>query len=244
MITAYESLDGNWIGASNPETIINLSIQNDNFVGHEIDYKTSQMKEEPLFTVNLSKKISQSSDGASELVLVREDTLINSDGQILYRDYKNKQNKMMCMTNWSSKIPQSMLKRLDELRITAARHCLECTQEACSMKIWPEGNEKEALLCKRIFCQPTGTVKKNIFGELDKFPSGKSTALFHYSINEEGEIKDLKIQEVIGSMDEKQASLYLNLMLKSHKYKELIIENQKFGITNLRGVINWKLDKR
>ena len=45
-------------------------------------------------------------------------------------------------------------------------------------------------------------------------------------------------------MDEKQASLYLNLMLKSHKYKELIIENQKFGITNLRGVINWKLDKR
>ena len=45
-------------------------------------------------------------------------------------------------------------------------------------------------------------------------------------------------------MDEKQASLYLNLILKSHKYKELIIENQKFGITNLRGVINWKLNKR
>ena len=79
---------------------------------------------------------------------------------------------------------------------------------------------------------------------MDKFPSGKNSALFHYSINEDGEIKDIKIQEVIGTMNKKQANLYLGLLLKSHKYKELIIENQKFGITNLRGVINWKLDKR
>ena len=57
-----------------------------------------------------------------------------------------------------------------------------------------------------------------------------------------GEI--IKVQEVIGSMNKKQANLYLGLMLKNHKYKELIIENQKFGITNLRGAINWKLDKR
>ena len=55
-------------------------------------------------------------------------------------------------------------------------------------------------------------------------------------------IKDIKIQEVIGTMNKKQANLSLGLLLKSLKYKELIIENQKFGITNLRGVINWKIE--
>ena len=50
--------------------------------------------------------------------------------------------------------------------------------------IWAEGNEKEALLCKRIFCQPIETIRKNI--EIDKFP-------YHYSINEDGEIKDIKV---------------------------------------------------
>ena len=111
------------------------------------------------------------------------------------------------------------------------------------MKIWPEGNEKEALLCKRIFCQPIETIRKNIFGEIDKFPSGKNSALFHYSISKNGEIKDIKVQEIIGSMNKKQAYLFLSFILKRHKYKELIIKNQKFGINNLRGVINWKLDK-
>lgn len=243
-ISSEENLEGNWIGASNPETIINLSIKDNNFIAHEIDFSTNQMKDEVLFTVNLSKNQAQSSDAKSELVLVEADTVIGADGRILYRDYKNKNKKMMCMSDWSSQVPRSMLKRLNELRRTATKHCLKCNTDACEMKVWAEGNEKEALLCKRIFCQPIETIRKNIFGEIDKFPSGKNTALFHYSINEDGEIKDIKVQEIIGSMNKKQANLYLSLMLKSHKYKELTIENQKFGITNLRGVINWKLDKR
>ncbi len=243
-ISSEERLEGNWIAVSNPEMIINLTIKDDNFVAREIDFSSNKMKDEALFTVNLLENLSRSSEGKSELIFIREDTLINADGQTLYRDYRNKNKKMMCMSGWSSQVPKSMLKRLDELRQTASRHCLKCNADTCEMKIWPEGNEKEALLCKRIFCLPIETIKKNIFGELDKFPSGKNYALFHYSINKEGEIKDLKIQEVIGSMDEKQASQYLNLILKSHKYKELIIENQKFGITNLRGVINWKHNKR
>ena len=244
VITSEKSFEGNWIGASNPERIINLSIQDDNFVAHEIDYRTSQMKEEPLFNLNLSKNVAQSSDRESELVLIREDILIDSYGQILYRDYKNKQNKMMCMTDWSSKVPQSMLTGLDELRVTAARHCLKCNQEACSMKIWPEGNEKEVLLCKRIFCQPTDTIKRNILGELDKFPSGKNYAVFYYSIGKDGQIKDIEVQESFGSMNKKQANLYLNLMLRSHRYKTLLIENNPLELTNLRGVINWKLERR
>ena len=243
-ISSEENLEGNWIGASNPETIISLSIKDNNFIAHEIDFSTNQMKDEVLFTVNLSKNQAQSSDAKSELVLVEADTVIGADGRILYRDYKNKNKKMMCMSDWSSQVPRSMLNRLNELRRTATKHCLKCNTDACEMKVWAEGNEKEALLCKRIFCQPIATIRKNIFGEIDKFPSGKNTALFHYSINEDGEIKDIKVQEIIGSMNKKQANLYLGLMLKSHKYKELIIENQKFGITNLRGVINWKLDKR
>ena len=243
-ISSEENLEGNWIGASNPETIISLSIKDNNFIAHEIDFSTNQMKDEVLFTVNLSKNQAQSSDAKSELVLVEADTVIDADGRILYRDYKNKNKKMMCMSDWSSQVPRSMLQRLNELRRTATKHCLKCNTDACEMKVWAEGNEKEALLCKRIFCQPIATIRKNIFGEIDKFPTGKNTALFHYSINEDGEIKDIKVQEIIGSMNKKQANLYLGLMLKSHKYKELIIENQKFGITNLRGAINWKLDKR
>ena len=78
-------------------------------------------------------------------------------------------------------------------------------------------------------------------------PSDKNK-LFWCLVKNKPEVKlqeiDIKVQEIIGSMNKKQANLYLSLMLKSHKYKELIIENQKFGITNLRGVINWKLDKR
>ena len=216
-ISSEENLEGNWIGASNPETIINLSIKDNNFIAHEIDFSTNQMKDEVLFTVNLSKNQAQSSDAKSELVLVEADTVIGADGRILYRDYKNKNKKMMCMSDWSSQVPRSMLKRLNELRRTATKHCLKCNTDACEMKVWAEGNEKEALLCKRIFCQPIETIRKNIFGEIDKFPSGKNTALFHYSINKDGEIKDIKVQEIIGSMNKKQANLYLGLMLKSHK---------------------------
>ena len=84
VITSDKSLEGNWIGASNPEIIINLSIQDDNFVAYEIDFGTNQMKEEPLFTLNLKNNLSQSPDGKSELVLIKEDTLVNSDGQIIY----------------------------------------------------------------------------------------------------------------------------------------------------------------
>ena len=244
VITSDKSLEGNWIGASNPEIIINLSIQDDNFVAYEIDFGTNQMKEEPLFTLNLKNNLSQSPDGKSELVLIKEDTLVNSDGQIIYRDYRNKKNKMMCMTDWSSKVPQSMLIRLDELRVTAARHCLECNQESCSMKIWPQGSEKEVLLCKRIFCQPADTIKRNILGELDKFPSGRNYAVFYYSISKDGKIKDIEVQENIGSMNKNQANLYLNLMLRSHRYKTLLIENNPIELTNLRGVINWKLERR
>ena len=200
-ISSEENLEGNWIGASNPETIINLSIKDNNFIAHEIDFSTNQMKDEVLFTVNLSKNQAQSSDAKSELVLVEADTVIGADGRILYRDYKNKNKKMMCMSDWSSQVPRSMLKRLNELRRTATKHCLKCNTDACEMKVWAEGNEKEALLCKRIFCQPIETIRKNIFGEIDKFPSGKNTALFHYSINEDGEIKDIKVQEIIGSMN-------------------------------------------
>ena len=243
IISSEEKLEGNWIGASNPEMIINLSIKDNNFIAHEIDFSTNQLKDKVLFTFNLSENLSQSSEGKSELVLIEEDTLINADGQILYRDYRNKNKKMMCMSDWSSQVPRSMLKRLNELRQTATKHCLKCNTDSCEMKIWPEGNEKEALLCKRIFCQPIETIRKNIFGEIDKFPSGKNSALFHYSISKNGEIKDIKVQEIIGSMNKKQAYLFLSFILKRHKYKELIIKNQKFGINNLRGVINWKLDK-
>ena len=217
-ISSEENLEGNWIGASNPETIINLSIKDNNFIAHEIDFSTNQMKDEVLFTVNLSKNQAQSSDAKSELVLVEADTVIGADGRILYRDYKNKNKKMMCMSDWSSQVPRSMLKRLNELRRTATKHCLKCNTDACEMKVWAEGNEKEALLCKRIFCQPIETIRKNIFGEIDKFPSGKNTALFHYSINKDGEIKDIKVQEIIGSMNKKQANLYLGLMPVSYTH--------------------------
>ena len=159
-ISSEENLEGNWIGASNPETIINLSIKDNNFIAHEIDFSTNQMKDEVLFTVNLSKNQAQSSDAKSELVLVEADTVIDADGRILYRDYKNKNKKMMCMSDLSSQVPRSMLKRLNELRRTATKHCLKCNTDECEMKVWAEGNEKEAILCKRIFCQPIETIKK------------------------------------------------------------------------------------
>ena len=208
-ISSEENLEGNWIGASNPEMIINLSIKDNNFMAHEIDFSTNKMKDEVLFTVNLSENRAQSSEAESELVLVEADTVIGADGRILYRDYKNKNKKMMCMSDWSSQVPRSMLKRLNELRRTATKHCLKCNTDACEMKVWAEGNEKEALLCKRIFCQPIETIRKNIFGEIDKFPSGKNTALFHYSINEDGEIKDIKVQEIIGSMNKKLSLIHI-----------------------------------
>ena len=134
-ISSEENLEGNWIGASNPETIINLSIKDNNFIAHEIDFSTNQMKDEVLFTVNLSKNQAQSSDAKSELVLVEADTVIGADGRILYRDYKNKNKKMMCMSDWSSQVPRSMLKRLNELRRTATKHCLKCNTDTCEMKV-------------------------------------------------------------------------------------------------------------
>ena len=177
-ISSEDELEGNWIGASNPERIINLSIKDNNFIAHEIDFSTNQMKDEALFTVNLSENKSQSPEGKSELVLIKEDTLINADGQILYRDYKNKNKKMMCMSDWSSRVPKSMLKRLNELRQTAAKHCLKCNSDECEMKIWPEGNEKEVLLCKRIFCQPIETIKKIYSGKWINFHQEKIVPFF------------------------------------------------------------------
>ena len=92
-ISSEDELEGNWIVPSNPETIINLSIKDNNFIAYEIDFSTNQMKDEALFTVSLSENRSKSPEGKSELVLIKEDTLINADGQILYRDYKYKNIK-------------------------------------------------------------------------------------------------------------------------------------------------------
>ena len=244
VLCANDPIEGNWIGASNPETIIRLSSSTTGFKGYEIDFGTKEIEDVHAFSINLSKTISESPAGKSDLILEKEDTLINSDGQILYRDYTNTQNKMMCMTDWSSKVPESIVKRLDSLRITAERHCLKCAQGNCAMKIWPEGKEKETLLCKRIFCQPVSSIKKNILAELDKFPSGTNSALFNYSINENGTIDNLEVYEIIGSMNKKQASLYLNEMLKSHRYKTIVVKGRNTGIDNLGGAINWTLERR
>ena len=45
-------------------------------------------------------------------------------------------------------------------------------------------------------------------------------------------------------MNKEQANLYLKLMLRSHRYKTLLKENNPIELTNLRGVINWTLEKR
>ena len=66
IISSEEKLEGNWIGASNPEMIINLSIKDNNFIAHEIDFSTNQLKDKVLFTFNLSENLSQSSEGKSE----------------------------------------------------------------------------------------------------------------------------------------------------------------------------------
>ena len=68
------------------------------------------MKEEPLFILNLKNNLSQSPDGKSELVLIKEDTLVNSDGQIIYRDYRNKKkDKRIPMNIVFSNTPLSMI---------------------------------------------------------------------------------------------------------------------------------------
>ena len=237
------NLEGIWIGASNPERIFKLTLQNDVYKAFEIDYSTLELMNDESFRIDPYKKIAISNNEKMSLLIMQKDIAINENGLVIYRDYANIDQKMYCLNDWQGKMPSSISNRVDQLRISAAKHCLGCNNNECKMKIWPEGNEKEQLLCKNIFCKPQKNVKKSIFMEND-YTSGKNTAIYNYSINERGKIFNIEVLQTIGSMSKKNSEEYISELLKTQQYLPLIIENKSYKIINLRGSLSWNLRKQ
>tara|TARA_B100000579_G_scaffold57393_1_gene40987 strand:- start:315 stop:1094 length:780 start_codon:yes stop_codon:yes gene_type:complete len=237
------NLEGIWVGASNPETIFKLILKNDVYIAYEVDYSTLALMNDESFRIDPNKRIARSNNVDGKLIIMQKDIVIDKNGSVIYRDYLNLNETMYCLNDWQGKMPTSILNRVDKLRGAAAKHCLSCSNNECRMKIWPEGNAKEQLLCKNIFCKPEKNVNKSIFME-DDYTSGKTTAIFNYSINENGRIFDIEVLQVKGSMSKRNSERYISELLKTQQYLPLIINDESYKITNLRGSLSWNYNKR
>lgn len=237
------NLEGIWVGASNPERIVKLILKNDVYIAYEIEYSTLELMSDELFRIDPYKEIATSNNVDGKLVIMQKDIVIDQNSSVIYRDYVNSNKKMYCLNDWQGKMPTSILNRVDKLRVSAAKHCLSCNNNECKMKIWPEGNEKEQLLCKNIFCKPQKNVKKSIFMEGD-YVSGKNTAIFNYSINEKGKIFNIEAIKTIGSMSKRNSEGYISELLKTQQYLPLVIKDKTYKIVNLRGSLSWNLRKQ
>lgn len=244
IIHANPDLKGNWIGETfNPEKIFKLTSKQNKYSAYEVNFSTNKVEKKETFTLDLVNKISSSENGKANLKLITEDLIISENREVLYRDYKNKDKRMFCMSDLYTTVPDSMIERLEKLRLTANKHCLNCENNQCNMKIWKDGQERELLLCKRIFCQPTKKIKKKIVMEGD-YSSGQNMAQLNYSISPTGKINKLKVLEVEGSMNKEEANEYLSELLKFQNYEPLLIDGKAYGIRNLRGVVAWNYNKR
>ena len=156
------NLEGIWIGASNPERIFKLTLQNDVYKAFEIDYSTLELMNDESFRIDPYKKIAISKNEKMSLLIMQKDIAINENGLVIYRDYANIDQKMYCLNDWQGKMPSSISNRVDQLRISAAKHCLGCNNNECKMKIWLKEMKKNNF-CVKTFFVNLRKMLKNLF---------------------------------------------------------------------------------
>lgn len=168
----------------------------------------------------------------------------NSSGWpvIFYRDDPIS-NKPLCMIDSREKLASNSLDQILKMRPKAFKHCLNCNGDQCNLKVWSPGKEKESLICKKLFCKPADSVKKEIVSMSNStIGSGETEVEFSYRISSEGKITSIKIDSAKGAMNKKQAGEFTKDMLRGLSYLPIKNEGQVYEINNLRGWLKLKIN--
>jgi hypothetical protein len=245
IFTEYE-LEGKWIAPSfSPEKIIEIKKKGDIYEAYEVKQTPSSANtpnSKWLFKFDIKNKRTFSQSDEGDVLLARSDLWIDDGGGHIHRDSRSKSKKMFCMSNVRERLPDSLLKNLSSLRNKAAKHCLSCKGGKCSMNIWPEGNEKEALICKRLFCQPIETTKSPFIEGDTGF--GRTIAEFNFSISKTGNIVNVNVLSAFGEMNKTRSEDFLSDYLKFLNFQPIEIDEINYELINLRGVVKWNINER
>ena len=146
----------------------------------------------------------------------------------------------ICLTDFQEKLSNDSIKKVKEMRLKAANHCLECETTACKLKKWDASNKTNQTICNRLFCKPTKT-SKTLFASNENYGLGITQVKFSYSINSSGRIEDVVLKEVRGEMDRKRALVYLKDNLKLLRYEPIVINGESYSLTDLQGLTGWNI---
>ena len=126
-------------------------------------------------------------------------------------------------------------KNLQKIRNKTQSICLNCSGDACTMKLWPSEKSGDAQVCKVVFCTPLHVSR--VFKQPEDAKSGKSLINFGYFISAQGKIKGVDITSVKGSLNERQAYKYVTSFAKKTFFEPLIIEGKQYQILGLSGQV-------
>ena len=246
LIFAEYDFEGKWIAPSfTPEKIIEIKKKGDIYEAYEVKQASSSVNisnAKRLFKFDIKNMRTFSRSDKGDVLLARNDLWIDDGGGHIHRDSRSQSKRMFCMSDVRERLPDDLLENLSSLRNKAAKHCLSCKEGKCSMNIWPEGNEKEALICKRLFCQPIETTKTPFIEEDTGF--GKTIVEFNFSINNKGKIRNVNVVNAFGEMNKIRSENFLTDYLNFLKFKPIQIDEINYELINLRGVVKWDIEER
>ena len=122
-------------------------------------------------------------------------------------------------------------KNLQKIRNQTHSICLNCSGDACTMKLWPSEKSGDAQVCKVIFCTPSHVSR--VFAQPEGAKSGKSLIKFDYLISTKGKIKGVSISSVKGTMNERQAYKYITSFTKKTSFEPLKIGGKQYQVLSL-----------
>ena len=126
-------------------------------------------------------------------------------------------------------------KNLQNFRSQTHSICLDCSGNACTMKLWPAEKSSDAAICRLLFCTPSHVSR--VFKQPEDAKPGKNLIKFEYFISTKGKIKGVDITSVKGSLNERQAYKYVTSFAKQTSFEPLEIEDKQYQILSLSGQV-------
>ena len=138
---------------------------------------------------------------------------------------------MQC--NFDKQLGKNLTGKLSSIRDRTVNTCLICEGNSCSMKIWPNNQKGDAMVCQRLFCTPQ-KIRKVVGEEIPAdITPGNSSIEFTYKITEKGKVRDVQITSVEGVMNEREAYRWVTGVTKRTVFLPLVINGKAYEITNL-----------
>ena len=135
------------------------------------------------------------------------------------------------------------LKKLEEVRPRANKHCLVCRGDQCALKRWPEDQGAGRSLCQSLYCVPK-SFPRAVTSEQSGWAAHLAEVRFKVTENGRGALTEYiaRTNEDRIRPYQKEINRTTKGFLHSTRFVPLIIDGEKKEIVNLSYVIQIKND--